>query len=109
MFPGVKTPGYSQDVPPGHHLDVSALPQDMGSTGASPAVFRALAEGTRAGNVLAVRRLRAPTGTNRKGAIGSARRRARSPNAQVHKAWWLTLLLLVLKGPIGVTGKTDEP
>src|SRR5207247_465117 len=57
----------------------------------------------------AVRRLRAPTGTNRKGAIGSARRRARSPNAQVHKAWWLTLLLLVLKGPIGVTGETEKP
>jgi len=39
---------------PGHHLVFSVLPQEMGSAGAPPAVFRALAEDTRAGNAFVV-------------------------------------------------------
>ncbi len=111
MFPGVKTPGYSQDVPPGHHLDVSALPQEKGSAGAPPAVFRALAEDIRmrVGNAPAVWQLRVPTGTNRVGAVGNPRRRARSPNSHTYRAWWLTVLLLALSIPVAETAKTEEP
>src|SRR5882672_2219444 len=80
----------------------------MGSAGAPPAVFCALAEDTRAGNTRAVWRLKAPTGANREDAVGNSRRQARSSKSQTHRAWWLAVFLLALSGPVAETAKTEE-